>query len=76
MDTAEPFKSPLIPAKMLVSQKHHLSTTKNVFRQNNVHHLFSEEKGLTKKPMVGGKLSFSRLNGLLEKHAFCRLAHF
>lgn len=55
--------------------KHHLCITKNVFTQNNLHHLCSKEKGLTKKTMVGGGLLFSRLNGLLEKQAVCRLAH-
>lgn len=37
---------------------------------------FSEEKGLTKNSMVVGKLLFSRLMGLQEKHDFCGLAHF
>lgn len=41
-----------------------------------------KKKGLTKNPpkqktpMAGGKLLFSRVNELLEKHVFCRLAHF
>lgn len=72
VDTAVPFKSHHTLSKMLVSWNIIFSSQRMFLDR---HHLYSEGKGLTKKTMVVGRLLFSRLNGLLEKHAFCRLVH-